>query len=176
MARTSLLTLPSSSSSSSSTFRFSSSTPLKRFSYFPRKPPKTTPRRRLISLSATSVQSPTSDSPLLSKLNIFWEWLLEQGVVSANSPVRPALVPEGLGLVAQKDISRNEVVLEVPQRFWINPDAVAASEIGSVCGGLKPWVSVALFLIREKLRDDSPWRVYLDVLPDSTDSTLFWWV
>lgn len=89
--------------------------------------------------------------------------------------MKPAVVPEGLGLVAQKDLGRNEVVLEVPKRLWINPDAVAASEIGSVCSGLKPWLSVALFLIREKKKNDSSsWRYYLDVLPEYTNSTIFW--
>lgn len=86
-------------------------------------------------------------------------------------------MPEGLGLVAQRDIRRNEVVLEVPKKFWINPDTVSASEVGSVCGGLKPWISVALFLIREKkLREESMWRYYLDILPEYTDSTIYWWV
>lgn len=66
------------------------------------------------------------------------------------------------------------MVLEVPKRFWINPDTVADSEIGSVCSGLKPWVSVALFLIREKMRKESLWRSYIDLLPECTNSTLFW--
>ncbi|XP_031262371.1 fructose-bisphosphate aldolase-lysine N-methyltransferase, chloroplastic [Pistacia vera] len=108
------------------------------------------------------------------EVQTFWQWLCDQGVVSAKSPIRPATVPEGLGLVAQRDIGRNEVVLEIPKKFWINPDTVAASDIGNLCSGLKPWISVALFLIREKKKEDSPWRVYLDILPESTDSTVFW--
>lgn len=115
-----------------------------------------------------------SSPPL--EVQTFWQWLCDEGVVSAKSPVRPATVPEGLGLVAQRDIGRNEVVLEIPKKFWINPDTVAASDIGNVCSGLKPWISVALFLIREKKKEDSPWRVYLNILPESTDSTVFWWV
>ncbi|KAJ4711395.1 N-methyltransferase [Melia azedarach] len=123
--------------------------------------------------SVTSLHSAKTEPPP-PEVESFWRWLSEQGVVSPKSPVRPATVPEGLGLVAQRDIAKNEVVLEVPNKFWINPDTVAASEIGGVCSGLKPWISVALFLIREKKREDSPWRVYLDILPDSTDSTVFW--
>ncbi|KAF5745460.1 Rubisco methyltransferase family protein [Tripterygium wilfordii] len=120
------------------------------------------------SLSTTCLHSPPP-------VQTFWRWLCEQGVVSdAKSPLRPGVVPEGLGLIAQRDIARNEVVLEVPKKFWINPDMVSESEIGSVCSGLKPWVSVALFLIREKMKEDSPWRPYLDVLPECTDSTIFW--
>lgn len=89
--------------------------------------------------------------------------------------VKPALVPEGLGLVALKGMPRNEVVMEVPKRLWIDSDTVAASDIGGVCGGLKPWVAVALFILRERAAGaDSPWRPYLDVLPPVTDSTIFW--
>ncbi|KAJ6350595.1 hypothetical protein OIU78_006701 [Salix suchowensis] len=104
----------------------------------------------------------TSSSPqpaAAAAVQTFWQWLSNQDVVSAKTPAKPAgLVPQGLGLVAQRDISRNEVVLEIPKKLWIDPDVVAASEIGNVCSGLKPWVSVALFLIREKFKEDSTWR------------------
>jgi [ribulose-bisphosphate carboxylase]-lysine N-methyltransferase len=104
----------------------------------------------------------------------FWQWLSDLGVVSSKTPAKPGVVPQGLGLVAQRDISRNEVVLEMPKKLWINLDVVSASEIRNVCSGAKPWVSVALFLIREKLNEDSTRRPYLEVLPESTNSSLFW--
>lgn len=121
------------------------------------------------------VSFPQCDPSLPPAIQTFWQWLRDEGVVSSKTIVKPALVPEGMGLVAHRDIARSEVVLEVPKRLWINPDAVSASDIGNVCGGLKPWVSVALFLLREKSRDDSNWRLYLDILPQTTNSTVFWW-
>ncbi|RWW59514.1 hypothetical protein BHE74_00033537, partial [Ensete ventricosum] len=62
----------------------------------------------------------------------FWRWHCERGAVAASSAaaVKPGFVPEGLGLVAQRDIPRNEVVVEVPKRLWIDSDTVVASEIG----------------------------------------------
>lgn len=138
----------------------------------PRQPLLLFPSRR--SQTFPSLQSAAQPPP--QTVQAFWDWLLSEGVISSKTPVQPASVPEGLGLVAKRDLGRNEVVLEVPKRFWINPDAVAESEIGSVCSGLKPWVGVALFLIREKLSSNSKWRIYLDILPESTDSTIFWWV
>lgn len=126
-------------------------------------------------LSIKCFRPPENDPP--PAVQKFWGWLTDKGIVSAKSPIKPGIVPEGLGLVAQRDIGKNEVVLEVPKRFWINPDTVLASEIGSVCSGLKPWVSVALFLIREKkLGDDSSWKPYIDILPEFTNSTIFWYV
>ncbi|XP_059648815.1 ribulose-1,5 bisphosphate carboxylase/oxygenase large subunit N-methyltransferase, chloroplastic-like isoform X2 [Cornus florida] len=124
-------------------------------------------------LSVNSLLSSESD-PLPPAVQTFWQWLREEGVVYSETPVKPGVVPEGLGLVAQRDIAENEVVLKVPRRLWINPETVSASEIGDVCNGLKPWVSVSLFLIREKLRDDSLWRYYFDILPQYTNSTLYW--
>ncbi|KAK1290391.1 hypothetical protein QJS10_CPB18g01446 [Acorus calamus] len=59
-----------------------------------------------------------------------------------------------------------EAVVEVPKKLWINPDTVAASDIGGLCRGLKPWMAVALFLVREKGRPDSAWRPYIDILPE----------
>ncbi|XP_071692480.1 fructose-bisphosphate aldolase-lysine N-methyltransferase, chloroplastic isoform X2 [Rutidosis leptorrhynchoides] len=113
--------------------------------------------------------------PLPPAVQTFWKWLSDEKIVSAKSPAKPGTVTEGLGLVAQRDIGRNEVVLEVPKKFWINPDTVAGSEIGRVCNGLKPWISVALFLIREKKQIDiSDWRNYINILPEFTDSTIFW--
>lgn len=112
-----------------------------------------------------------------SEIHKFWDWLSNKGIISAKCPLKPAIVSQGLGLIALKDIAKNEVVLEVPKKFWINPDTVAASQIGSVCNGLKPWVSVALFLITEKkLGDSSTWKSYIDILPDFTSSTIFWYV
>ncbi|KAL0757579.1 hypothetical protein Bca101_095247 [Brassica carinata] len=132
-------------------------------------------RQRILLPKKSSVRPiSASTSELPENVRSFWKWLGDQGVVSAKSAAEPAVVPEGLGLVARRDIGRNEVVLEIPKRLWISPETAAASKIGALCGGLKPWVSVALFLIREKYDEDSAWRVYLDVLPESTDSTIFW--
>uniref|UniRef100_A0A7N0TSM6 SET domain-containing protein n=1 Tax=Kalanchoe fedtschenkoi TaxID=63787 RepID=A0A7N0TSM6_KALFE len=116
----------------------------------------------------------SSGSELPPAVQTFWKWLTEEGVVSSKTSTLPGVVDEGLGLIAKRDIGRNEVVLEVPKRLWINPDTVAASEIGKVCVGLKPWIAVALFLIREKRSEGSRWRRYIDVLPEETNSTIFW--
>ncbi|KAL8161497.1 hypothetical protein V2J09_012986 [Rumex salicifolius] len=131
--------------------------------------PKPKPRTHL---HASCFRPPESSIP--PAMETFWHWASQNGIISAKCPVMPGLVPEGLGLVAQKDMDQNEVVLEVPKMFWINPDAVEGSEIGSVCSRLKPWVSVSLFLIREKQKEDSLWKPYIDILPDNTDSTIFW--
>ncbi|KAL6009051.1 hypothetical protein ACLOJK_022278 [Asimina triloba] len=152
---------------SSSSF-FSSSPAAARL--FPAKPAHTSSLAKARKASAINALSSSSSS-----IDHFWQWLCDKRVVSPSSPVvKPGIVPEGLGLVAQRDLPSNEVVLQVPKNLWINPDAVAASDIGIVSSGLKPWVAVALFLLREKARPDSPWRSYLQILPQSTHSPIFW--
>ncbi|KAK7317967.1 hypothetical protein RJT34_02630 [Clitoria ternatea] len=130
--------------------------------------------KRPLSANCLAAASLGTEISVSQEVDTFWQWLKEEGVVSGKTPVKAGVVPEGLGLVALKDIKRNEVVLQVPKRLWINPDAVAASEIGNVCSGLKPWLAVALFLVRERSRDDSRWKHYFAILPKETDSTIYW--
>lgn len=137
----------------------------------------TTTTTRRIGSTATHAHLGERAAPSEPAVSDFWRWLSEQGAVAASSAaiVKPGFVPEGLGLVAQRDIPRNEVVVEVPKRLWIDADTVAASEIGRLCGGLRPWVAIALFLLREKaLGPASPWHPYLSILPPTTNSTIFW--
>lgn len=134
-----------SSSTSPPTFVSSSKT-LKLLTSLTKKPSFRLKSRAFAATCSLHSASATTNPPT-AQVETFWQWLRDQKVVSPKSPIRPATVPEGLGLVAQRDIAKNEVVLEVPMKFWINPDTVAASEIGSLCSGLKPWISVALFLI-----------------------------
>ncbi|KAG0482665.1 hypothetical protein HPP92_010749 [Vanilla planifolia] len=130
--------------------------------------------KRNLNINAISSFSPALPSD--STVAEFWKWLGERGgFPKPNPPVRPAFVSEGLGLVAERDMLRNEVVTEVTKKLWIDTDTVAASDIGPVTIGVKPWVAVALFLLREKaLGAASSWRPYVDILPLETDSPIFW--
>ncbi|CAL5074362.1 unnamed protein product [Urochloa decumbens] len=133
----------------------------------PTRPGRLLPRARAVSAAAAASTAALED---------FRQWLSSQGASEVKA--FPASVPEGLGLVAARDLPRGEVVAEVPKKLWMDADAVAASDIGRACGGgggLRPWVSVALLLLREVSRGaDSPWAPYLAILPRQTDSTIFW--
>ncbi|OEL16303.1 [Fructose-bisphosphate aldolase]-lysine N-methyltransferase, chloroplastic [Dichanthelium oligosanthes] len=131
----------------------------------PSSPHRLLPRARAVSAAAST-----------AALEDFRRWLSSHG--AGEGKALPAAVPEGLGLVAARDLPRGEVVAEVPKKLWMDFDAVAASDIGRACGGgggLRPWVAVALLLLREVARGaDSPWAPYLAILPRQTDSTIFW--
>ncbi|KMZ71059.1 [Fructose-bisphosphate aldolase]-lysine N-methyltransferase,chloroplastic [Zostera marina] len=132
------------------------------------------PRRRFLPTSRTTKSPPlrAQSLPSASTIESFWQWLAKRDVVPS---VNFEAVPEGMGLVAREDLGKGELVVEVPKSLWINNDSVMASGIGSVCGGLKPWVSISLFLLTEKGKGiKSDWKPYLDILPEVTDSPLFW--
>ncbi|KAL3840560.1 hypothetical protein ACJIZ3_025151 [Penstemon smallii] len=149
--------------------------PIKPHFYFYNKKPTFHHFNKRSFSKINSVLSTETDPKISKEVQTFWQWLKDEKIVTSKTPVKPGVVPEGLGLIATRDIAKNEVVLEVSKKFWINPDAVAASEIGNVCSGLKPWISVALYLLLEKFKgDDSKLKYYINVLPKSTDSTIFW--
>ncbi|XP_060215261.1 ribulose-1,5 bisphosphate carboxylase/oxygenase large subunit N-methyltransferase, chloroplastic-like isoform X4 [Lycium barbarum] len=64
----------------------------------------------------SSFQSTELDPKIPQPVQTFWQWLCDEGVVTAKTPVKPGIVPEGLGLVAKRDISKGETVLQVPRR------------------------------------------------------------
>uniref|UniRef100_A0A804QA95 SET domain-containing protein n=1 Tax=Zea mays TaxID=4577 RepID=A0A804QA95_MAIZE len=154
--------------------------PLQRLPNSPRRPP---PRLRLPTKPSRHhnrqlrPRAAASTTATVSAMEDFRRWLASHGAGDGGKAI-PAAVPEGLGLVAARDLPRGEVVAEVPKKLWMDADAVAASDIGRACGGgggLRPWVAVALLLLSEVARGaDSPWAPYLAILPRQTDSTIFW--
>lgn len=107
-----------------------------------------------------------------AQVQTIWSWAQSHGI--QGEAVKPAEVSEGLGLIAQRPVNAGDEILNVPESVWINLAAVQNSSLGKACEGLKPWVAVALFLIHESSNPSSKWRPYLDSLPKSLDSPLFW--
>lgn len=101
-----------------------------------------------------------------------WSWAQSQGIKS--EAIRPCEVAVGLGLQAQRPVKQGEEVLNVPEAAWINLTAVQNSNLGPVTQGLKTWVAIGLLLIQESSNPSSKWRPYLDTLPKTLDSPLFW--
>ncbi|KAM0857971.1 hypothetical protein ACQ4PT_048125 [Festuca glaucescens] len=132
------------------------------------------PRAAVAATGASAAAAVTAPSD--AALQNFRRWLSTHG--ADTGAAAPAVVPEGLGLVAARSLPRGEVVAEVPKKLWMDAGAVAASDIGRVCnsaGDLRPWVAVSLLILREAARGgDSLWAPYLAILPRQTDSTIFW--
>ncbi|KAK1290908.1 hypothetical protein QJS10_CPB18g01444 [Acorus calamus] len=66
-----------------------------------------------------SLHSLARTSPSTASIDKFWRWLSENKATPASSTlVKPAAVPEGLGLVAQRDISPRETIIEIRKKLW----------------------------------------------------------
>lgn len=110
-----------------------------------------------------------------SRLGVFWTWFLEKSQLNAAKvPVRPRIVPEGLGLVAERNLGSGDDIFNVPDSICITKETVKASPIGKYVTELKPWIGLALFLISERNNTESSWKAYLDILPTELDLPLFW--
>lgn len=129
--------------------------------------PSTHQRIRLRSL-ATPVSS-TSYAQLL-------EWLGEQGV-DARQNVDLTVPPTAAGgpaLIAVRPFAKGEIALSIPEPLWITKDTAAQHFTPPLVDDLEAWVAVALFLIDQKARPDSPWRLYLDSLPHQLSTPVAW--
>ncbi len=69
---------------------------------------------------------------------------------------------------------RGQPLFSVPAGAWLAADAVARSPLGPLVAGLEPWLQLALFLLAERAAPRSPWRPYLDALPEECGAPLFW--
>eukprot|EP00250_Pteridium_aquilinum_P005644 c15711_g1_i1 orf=606-2153(-) len=136
--------------------------------------------RPILSSSSSSTANTISQAPIATDAHLqsFNAWLSQKGVLSSSSCVRPQQCgdSQGLGLFAHaRPIGQGEEVLSVPQELWMTVAAARAHpDIGPFCENLRPWVALVLFLLYEKARPSSPWRPYLDILPSTLDSPLFW--
>mmetsp|Transcript_33591 Transcript_33591/g.73311 ORF Transcript_33591/g.73311 Transcript_33591/m.73311 type:complete len:494 (-) Transcript_33591:326-1807(-) len=109
-------------------------------------------------------------------LDEFWQWMKQNKVVDeAKVAVQPKAFEEGAGLVSNREVKKNEVLLAVPEKFLMNYKAAIASKIGNYLEGLKPWLAVTLFLLHERsLGAASDWAPYISVLPSSLDLPMYW--
>ncbi|RUO88780.1 SET domain-containing protein-lysine N-methyltransferase [Corallococcus sp. AB018] len=75
------------------------------------------------------------------------------------------------GVFAKVPIAAGEEVLRVPRACLVTLDVARASDIGRLIDAHAPDTSeecyLAAFLLQEKEREDSAWKPYLDVLPQS---------
>jgi hypothetical protein len=138
-------------------------------------------------LCATAASATTAETPAGDHRQ--WEesvggralnaWLTERGF--ALSGCRVASVASGdtlhgglaRGLVATRDLPPGHVLFRVPR------DAVLAphnSAFGPAIhkAGLRGWNALIAAITYESVQDASPWKEYLDALPQELDSPLFW--
>ena len=84
----------------------------------------------------------------------------------------------GLGLVATKDLEMGEKVIQIPKKVMMSVDTARDSEIGRLIERdpmLQTMhnVSLSLHLLLEKTSPASFWEPYINTLPHTYDTVLY---
>ncbi|KAI9850681.1 MAG: hypothetical protein M1838_005245 [Thelocarpon superellum] len=110
----------------------------------------------------------------------FLRWFESQPNAQINSKVTLADLRaknEGRGLVAQEDITEDEVLFTIPRQSILNVrNSDLRTKAPNILADLDSWQSLILVMIYEHLQGpSSPWKEYLDVLMAAQlDALMFW--
>ena len=141
--------------------------------------------------SANDARAAADDERTSETMNNLWRWLESRGAdVSGTEPYRTDAANEesgstmdaGWGVRARKPIGKNERAMTVPKTCWLTPDVgYADAELSRALkstpdgSSLAPWTVLALTLLKERQRGSaSDFAPYVEALPKSLDSPLFW--
>lgn len=107
----------------------------------------------------------------------FLNWMFENGGMFDFITVEEFPGYE-LGLKIDKDVSQGDLVISVPRKLMITTENAQNSVFGTLLEKdtmLKnmPNVSLAMFLLIEKFTPDSFWKPYIDILPSSYSTVLY---
>ncbi|CAH2041357.1 unnamed protein product, partial [Iphiclides podalirius] len=110
-------------------------------------------------------------------LERYLNWLQENGAKFEGIEISDFEGYE-LGLKAQRDFSEDSLLLTVPSKVMMSEKDALDSELGAFINVdpiLKnmPNITLALFLLLEKNKEDSFWKPYIDILPDKYTTVLY---
>ncbi|XP_065364246.1 actin-histidine N-methyltransferase isoform X4 [Calliphora vicina] len=106
----------------------------------------------------------------LNKVHKFYKWASDNGVHYDGFKIQkfPDLQS---GLVAEQDIIKDKLILSIPRKLMLSEDNLECDMLD-----LLPKMKLVLVLIEESLKPDSFWRPYLDILPKSYNTVLYFTV
>lgn len=113
-----------------------------------------------------------------AKLETFLQWLQANGVELRGCNIKYCDSRKGFGIFCDKDVS-DGILLVVPLELSITPMRVLQDPfLGPECralfeGDVDDRLLMMLLLTVERLRKDSLWKPYLDMLPTTFGNTLW---
>eukprot|EP00111_Clytia_hemisphaerica_P006549 TCONS_00018965-protein len=136
----------------------------------------------------SSGQTSNNVDMLKTKLEAFLEWCTLNGLAMSN---KVGVDYEGTshryGMKAKEDIRKGETLFKIPRKLLLDPDSGTLSAplqeydiwlqtIGRSLDESSGWVPLLITLMYEFKKDDSFWRPYLDLIPDTKGfgHPLFW--
>ncbi|KAL7274323.1 Ribosomal lysine N-methyltransferase 4 [Rhizina undulata] len=109
--------------------------------------------------------------------NAFTRWLVDDKNVILNPNIAVAdlrVSGAGRGVVALKDLQEDEIVFSIPRISVLSVEnSELYQKIPTELSSLDQWLALILVSIYET-RPASPWKPYMDLLPRSFNSLMFW--
>lgn len=107
----------------------------------------------------------------------FLKWFSEHGG-KAQQVIIDDFGEQGLGLKAVTDIKEGELFATIPRKLMMSAETARGSELSPLIEGdniLKAMQNACLVIhvYCEKLKEDSFWKPYLDILPNTYSTTLY---
>ncbi|XWS77120.1 hypothetical protein CRYUN_Cryun01aG0235000 [Craigia yunnanensis] len=119
-------------------------------------------------------------SPEEAKLELFFQWLQVNGAQFRGCKIKYSDSDKGFGVYSSNDSPEDGVLLVVPLNLAITPMRVLQDPlIGAECramfeeGEVDDRFLMILFLTVERLRKNSSWKPYLDMLPTTFGNPLW---
>ncbi|KAF8533624.1 SET domain protein [Trichophaea hybrida] len=108
----------------------------------------------------------------------FMNWFTGSPNTELNPKVALAdlrTVGSGRGLVAIASLGQDELLFRIPRRSILSTETSKLSTLlpTDELASLDPWLALILVLIFET-RQLSPWKPYIDLLPENFNSLMFW--
>ncbi|KAL9984830.1 hypothetical protein ACROYT_G007166 [Oculina patagonica] len=121
-----------------------------------------------------------SDHSRKDHISSFVQWFNENGG-KAEHVVIDDFGQQGLGLKAVSDIKSGELFITIPRKLMLSAETARNSELGPLIEKdnilrVMQNACLVLHVYCEKLKENSFWKPYLDILPTSYSTTLYFTV
>ncbi|XP_048578650.1 actin-histidine N-methyltransferase isoform X2 [Nematostella vectensis] len=120
---------------------------------------------------------PWKDQKRDAHIEEFTQWFKANGGTAEHVEIHD-FGDQGLGLRATADLQENQVFVAVPEKLLMSVVTAKKSSLGPLISrehGLRsmPHVVLALHVLCERLHEDSTWAPYLNILPRSYSTCLY---
>ncbi|XP_013398256.1 histone-lysine N-methyltransferase setd3 [Lingula anatina] len=108
---------------------------------------------------------------------VFLTWLKDNGVDTTAVSIRK-FEHTGYGLEAKKEVQESQLLLTIPRKLMLTTESAKLTCLGSLVESdpllqSMPTVVLALHLLIERCDVNSLWRPYIDTLPESFSTPLY---
>ncbi|XP_077293295.1 SET domain containing 3 [Arctopsyche grandis] len=138
---------------------------------------------QLRTLTETISELETTGSPgapppaRLERVAQFTRWLSDNGVDLSGIEITE-FPNYGLGLKATKSFTEGENIINIPRKLIMTEDSAKKSILGAFINKdpilkLMPNIALVMYLLLTKFTPNSFWKPYIDILPTSYDTVLY---